>query len=425
MSTTSGISGSLQTKTTMAGKTYFYMVITLHDNKKKWIATGLEIKNNRKKAKQMLRETIYQIEHEAEVEAIQEVEQYIETHNAPIFQSNAPTRDFIPQIVPATITFSNAVREWLEGVEIKVDEITLQGYQLLAKSHILPYFDSLGILLVDVTRQVLQTYINEKYKSGRLDGTGGLSPASIRHHKNIIYQVLTNAVVDGLIPSNPCAHIALPQQQRYESSFYTVEQLNTMLDAIREEPLYPLIKTTSLYGLRRSEVLGLKWNAIDFTNNMFTIKSVVCRQKTIVEKDKTKNKSSYRSFPLFPEIRNLLLELKEQEQVNRQGQGSKYTENIYVFKWSDGKTYKPDYISHKFSQLLEKHGLPHIRFHELRHSCASLLISMGFSLKEVQSWLGHADIQMTANTYGHIDTRQKRAMADKMGAAIASKLAAA
>jgi hypothetical protein len=99
MSTTSGISGSLQTKTTKAGKTYFYIVITLHDNKKKWLATGLEVKNNRKKAEQMLRDTLYKIEHEAETEAIQELEQYIETQNTSISHSNAPTRDFTPQIV--------------------------------------------------------------------------------------------------------------------------------------------------------------------------------------------------------------------------------------------------------------------------------------------------------------------------------------
>jgi integrase len=89
--------------------------------------------------------------------------------------------------------------------------------------------------------------------------------------------------------------------------------------------------------------------------------------------------------------------------------------NDYIFKWNDGRPFSPDFVSQKFSSLLEQHGLPHIRFHELRHSCASVLIAMGFSLKDVQEWLGHSDIKMTANIYSHLDVTRKKNMADKLG----------
>ena len=140
------------------------------------------------------------------------------------------------------------------------------------------------------------------------------------------------------------------------------------------------------------------------------------KQITTVEKYKTKNTASYRSFPLMPEIRELFLDLKQQETTNREIFGDSYAENDYIFKWSDGRPFAPDFVTQKFSKLFKQHGLPHIRFHELRHSCASNLIAMGFGLKDVQEWLGHADIQMTANTYSHLDVTRKQAMAEKLGA---------
>ena len=90
------------------------------------------------------------------------------------------------------------------------------------------------------------------------------------------------------------------------------------------------------------------------------------------------------------------------------------TNDAYVFKWPDGHLYSPDYISERFSNLLKKHNLPHIRFHELRHSCASMLLSMGWSLKDIQEWLGHSDIKMTTNLYSHLDVARKHTIADSL-----------
>ena len=377
------MTGSLQIK-----KDKYYIVLNTYDahgnRKPKWISTGLDVKGNKKRAEKMLRDTLR--EHE-------EREKLIKTD----------------------MLFSDAVRQWLIDSAIRVDAVTLQGYEALAKVHILPYFDDLQIKLVDVDRHVLQKYIDEKYHSGRVDGKGGLSPASLRLHKNVLYQTLTDAVLNGLIMSNPCEYVTLPQMQRYESKFYTSEQLNALLDAIKDEPIYPLIKITAVYGLRRSEVLGLKWDSVDFDAGIITIKHTVSKVSQTVEKDKTKNASSRRSFPLLPEIRKLLLDIKRQENENRKLFGKNYALNDYIFKWDDGRPYSPDFVSYKFDWLLKHYGFPHIRFHELRHSCASVLISMGFNLKDVQEWLGHSDIKMTANIYSHLDVTRKKNMADKLG----------
>lgn len=129
------------------------------------------------------------------------------------------------------------------------------------------------------------------------------------------------------------------------------------------------------YGLHRSEVLELQWQSVDFNENSILIRHTVSVGTKVVEKDKTKNNSSYRAFLLFPEIRELRLRLKDEENKNREFFGNAYIENEYIFKRPNGDTYDPSYITHRFGELLKKYDLPHIRFHDLRHSCASLLLS--------------------------------------------------
>lgn len=376
------MTGSLQIK-----KDKYYIVLNTYDaaghRKQKWISTDLPVKGNKKRAEQMLREQLR-------------------------------TFEVKEKLTKTDMLFSDAIRGWLGDSAIRVDAVTLQGYEALARVHILPYFDAFKIKLIDVDRHVLQEYIDVKYHSGRMDGKGGLSPTSLRLHKNVLYQTLKDAVMNNLILTNPCEFVTLPQMQRYEYHFYNVEQLNALLDAIKDEPIYPLIKVTSVYGLRRSEVLGLKWDSVDFRSNTLTIKHTVSKVSKIVEKDKTKNASSHRAFPLLPEIKMLLLNIKQQERENRKAFGKEYAENDYIFKWDDGHPYSPDFVSGKFNWLLRHYGFPHIRFHELRHSCASMLICSGFSLKDVQEWLGHSDIKMTANIYSHLDVTRKMNIAKSL-----------
>ena len=100
--------------------------------------------------------------------------------------------------------------------------------------------------------------------------------------------------------------------------------------------------------------------------------------------------------------------MKNREKKNKLLFGNEYIKNDYVFKWDNGKPYNPDYITSKFSKTIKKYNLKKIRFHDLRHSCASLLNAQGYTLKDIQEWLGHADIQTTANTYAHLDIERKK-----------------
>lgn len=370
------MTGSLQIK---RGK--YYAVINLVDScgkrKQKWVSTGYEAKNNQRKAEAALRSIL------AEYEKAQLV-----------YEPNLLIADFLDK--------------WLEETKPFIDTVTWDGYRVIVDSHVRPYFEEHKVKVSDASLEDIQAYFDHKATHGRKDGKGGLSPKTLHLHKNVLRLAFKEAMRHRLISTNPCELVRLPKLEKREYEWYNAKEIAVLFDAIKDEPLYPLIKTTVMYGLRRSEVLGLQWKSVDFDADSILIRHTVSMATKVVEKDKTKNESSYRSFPLFPEIKELLLHLKKEEQKNREFFGNTYTENDYIFKWADGRVYSPTYVSHKFNDLLVKYDLPHIRFHDLRHSCASLLLTEGCSLKDVQDWMGHADIKMTGNVYGHLDLSRKR-----------------
>ena len=385
------MTGSLQIKNNK-----YYLVLNTYENgkrKPKWIATELAAKGNKTRAQKLLRDTIKEYEQAEEARAEQEA-----------------NRSLMP--------FTEAIRLWYEDkisdFEHPIDEVTKQGYDTLMKNHVYPYFREKGFRLCEITKDNLQEFINEKAKTGKLNGKGGLAPRSLKLIKNIVNQTLQFCVAEGMIPSNPCPFVKLPACQRYEAKFYTKSQIDELLEKIKSEPLYPLIRLTALYGLRRSEALGLCWDCVNFEAETITIRRTVSKVTTVVAKDKTKNNSSRRSFPMTPDIKQLLLELQTQQEKDKKFFGKEYHDCDYVFRWPDGRPFSPDYVSDKFPRLLKANNMPKIRFHELRHSAASNLLSMGFSLKDVQEWLGHSDIKTTANIYGHLDAKRKKSMAEAL-----------
>ena len=385
------MTGSLQIKNNK-----YYLVLNTYENgkrKPKWIATELAAKGNKTRAQKLLRDTLKEYEQAEEARAEQEA-----------------NRSLMP--------FTEAIRLWYEDkisdFEHPIDEVTKQGYDTLMKNHVYPYFRKKGFRLCEITKDNLQEYISEKAKNGKLNGKGGLAPRSLKLIKNIVNQTLQFCVADGMIPSNPCQFVKLPACQRYEAKFYTKSQIDELLEKIKSEPLYPLIRLTALYGLRRSEALGLCWDCVNFEAETITIRRTISKVTTVVAKDKTKNNSSRRSFPMTPDIKQLLLELQTQQEKDKKFFGKEYHDCDYVFRWPDGRPFSPDYVSDKFPRLLKANNMPKIRFHELRHSAASNLLSMGFSLKDVQEWLGHSDIKTTANIYGHLDAKRKKSMAEAL-----------
>ena len=381
------MTGSLQIK---RGKYYAVLNLTDRDGhrRQKWVYTGYEVKNNQRKAEAALRDIIHEYEK-------------------------------INLVYEPDILLSDFLNQWLVEVKPFIDEVTWDGYKIIVDSHVRPYFEEHKVKLVDADLDCIQRYFDYKATHGRKDGRGGLAPKTLRLHKNVLQLAFKEAMRHRLISTNPCELVRLPKLERREYEWYNSDEIITMLDALKGEPLYPLIKTTVMYGLRRSEVLGLQWQSVDFNVDSILIRHTVSVGTKVVEKDKTKNNSSYRAFPLFPEIRELLLRLKDEENKNREFFGNAYIENDYIFKRPNGDTYDPSYITHRFGELLKKYDLPHIRFHDLRHSCASLLLSKGCTLKDVQDWMGHADMKMTCNIYGHLDLTRKKVTSEAIRESLA------
>lgn len=369
---------------------FFYAVISYKDNgkyKQKWISLGLPVKNNRRKAEAML-ESI-----KAEFER----------------SYSTPSGDEL---------FVNYIKRWLYEKKPQVELSTWEGYQIYAERHIIPYFEPLKLKLREVKPQHIKDYYNFKFASGRLDGkSGGLSIASLKKHGIVLKEVLGEAVVAGHIERNPALGVKLPGKDipQRERTFLTSEAAQKLLVAFDGHPLQGLVYVTLYYGLRRSEALGLRWSAVDFESNTLTINHTVVKNRTIERKNKVKTEASMHTYALIDDVRNILLRQKKSQTENKLKFGKYYKNSDYIFTWDDGTLFRPDYVTRGFQNVLKRHGLPMMRFHDLRHSTASILHDdKGWDIAEVKDWLRHSTVATTANVYVHSSKSQEKRMAESL-----------
>lgn len=364
----------------------YYAVINYKEGtnyKQKWIALGIPAKNNKRRAEAMLDE----IKREYE-------ERY-----------STPAGDMM---------FVTYARQWLEKKKTCTELSTWEGYQIYVERHIVPYFEPLKLSLRDIKPQHIMDYYHYKYTAGRLDGKeGGLSIPSIKKHATVIKEIFGEALIAEYIIRNPATGVKLPAKDvsTKDKVFLNSDKANEVLAAFDGHQLQALVYTTLYYGLRRSEALGLRWSAVDFKNNTLTINHTVVKNRTIVQKDSTKTQSSHHTYMLIDDVREVLLKQKEKQERNKIEYGSAYHQSDYIFTWEDGTLFRPDYITRGFQRVLKAHGFPAMRFHDLRHSTASILYDKGWGLKDIQMWLRHSSIDVTGDIYTHIadDRRSKMA----------------
>jgi integrase len=224
-----------------------------------------------------------------------------------------------------------------------------------------------------------------------------------------------------LIVSNPADKVELPRINKFVGSFYSEEEISRLFEAVRGTKIELAVHFAVFYGMRGSEVCGLKWDNIDFCNNCFTVADTVCQtyldgQTVLIQKSRPKNQSSNRTYPLAPQHREMLERLQAQQKANQRACGRSYCKDYLAYVYVDemGTLISANYISQRFHDVLQNHGLRRIRFHDLRHTCASLLLANGVSMKEIQDWLGHSDFSTTANIYAHLDFGRKLSSAQTM-----------
>ena len=212
-----------------------------------------------------------------------------------------------------------------------------------------------------------------------------------------------------------------PKEVRKRETIGHWEQMLTLFQKLQGDPYEYIYKLTAIYGLRRSEVCGLRWSAINFENDTITLDHAVVQcevdgKRVLVTKDKMKNQSSMRTLPLLPAVKDILLNLKREQQERAEKYGQYYNRlyRDYVCVDEVGKLIRPDTLTTHFKSFLVRNNLPVIRFHELRHSCASILIASGVSMKAVQEWLGHSTFSTTADIYSHLNFSSKLGIADTL-----------
>lgn len=314
-------------------------------------------------------------------------------------------------------TFTEYLDTWLDSVRPAVALTTYKGYQKNVR-RIKRYFEPLKLRLGEVKPIHIQDFY--EYLS-----EDGLCANSIIHIHATIRKALQHAVKTELIDSNPADKTDRPRIQKYQASFYNKDELDKLFEVFKGDRMELCVHIAAYYGLRRSEVIGLRWEAVNFENKTITINHKIVNdyrdgKEVIIAEDKLKNQSSNRTLPLIPHIEELLLKEKEKQQyysdLLMKGYNHSYDE--YICRDNTGELITPNYVTDHFRFMINKHRLKPLRFHDLRHSCASLLLANGISMKQIQEWLGHSTYNVTANFYSHLEYNSKIASADAISKAL-------
>lgn len=282
--------------------------------------------------------------------------------------------------------------DWQLSRKLYLRQSTFESEYIYFTRHIIPYFAAAAPELTDISPVNVNNYVKLKLKTH--------SHETVKKHLHLIKQSLNEAVLLGYLKYNPASPVRLPRTKKTVSAryvFLTAQEAQLMLDALSDTDIYLHVALALYYGLRRSEVLGLKWNAIDFKRNTLTVQHTVVKNLTINAADMTKTETSCRTFQIFPELLPFLYHLKRTNALM----------SDYLFCRADGTVMRPDTLTRKFQRELLKHNFPKMRFHDLRHSTASILFDRGWSLEDVKNWLGHSDIETTSNIYLHYGRTRK------------------
>ena len=357
--------------------------------KTKWIALGLPEKGNKRKAEAELARL------RAEFEPPKEVGD-----------------------LSSDMLFTDYLLEWLEIAKGRLAVATYSSYAAMIKKPVGPYFRQRNLTLRELEARHLQMFYSEMLRK--------VKPNTVIHYHAIIHSALKYAVKTDMLVQNVADKVDRPKKNSFQPVFLSAEEMQKMFEALRGTKLELPVLVAAFYGFRRGEVLGLKWDAIDFERGTISVIRTVTTitidgKQTEIEQQSAKTKSSLRTLPLIGSFREYFLQVKEAEELNKQVCGNCYNHEYDGFVFVDelGERMRANYLTSAFPKFLEDHGLRRMRFHDLRHSCASLLLANGVPLKHIQEWLGHSDFTTTANIYAHLDYKSKITSAQAMETGLA------
>ncbi|GHP00735.1 site-specific integrase [Reticulibacter mediterranei] len=302
------------------------------------------------------------------------------------------------------------LQQWLASQMTMLRARTLERYTQLVNRHLLPVLGQLS--LQQLTPQHLLTLYTQKTQEG-------LSPSTVNLLHTVLHRALKDAVRWNLLSTNVCDTVPPPKRARHEIRPLTIEQIQQFITAMHGHPLEPLFLLAITSGMRRGELLALHWSDLDLASGMLQVRRIFSRVpgNQYCEAE-PKTAKSRRSIVLTTVAKEALQQLRSHQDTWKQVVGSAWQEQGLVFCRKDGKPLSPTFVIDQFKALLKQAGLPTIRFHDLRHSTASMLLALGVHPKVVQELLGHTTISITMDIYSHVLPSMQRDAMTQMNAVL-------
>ena len=333
----------------------------------------------------------------------------------------SPIKEVDPCLDNSPVLFTDFITDWLKMMKSRVEITTYTSYERAIVHKIVPYFEPLHYTLQDMEQH--PKYIQDFYQH-ELDR--GLTANTVIHYHANIRKCLQYAFQIGMIRSNPADRVERPRKEKFKSEIYSGEELEQLFKVIQGDPSEFGVIMAAFYGLRRSEIVGLKWDAIDFENKKISIQHTVVTAKvngtvTEIARDKTKTKSSCRTLPLIPACEQMLNKMKKEQEQNRKVCGKSYCTDYldYIYVDPMGKRIRPDFLSQHFPDFLVAHQMKRIRFHDLRHIFATMSLEHGMDVKTLSAIIGHVSAKTTLNIYTHITNEMQENAAASIDRGIA------
>lgn len=317
-----------------------------------------------------------------------------------------------------TVTVQEWIFEFLQ--EYKKNELkitTFNSYMGMYRKHI-NGSEVGGEKLNKITTEILQKYYNEKIESG-------YSSKTVREIETIINSALNMAMKLRMISENPNLYTTIPKKIRYEAKVLQKEEVKRMIIEAKEDELYPIVITAVYTGMRKGEIMALKWENVDFKGRRIFVRNSLCRiedeqpdefghRHTRYEVLEPKTKKSIRTIPMVNEVYQALIKQRIRQDAEKEKYKDIYMDQGFVFADPMGNYLPQRPFMDKYHKFLHTYGITDIRFHDLRHTFSSLLIESDVSMKVVQELLGHSTITTSMDIYTHISEQKKEQALDKL-----------
>jgi integrase len=356
------------------------------------------------------------------------------------------TRDRVHKgtaVVPASILLSRYLDGWLKGVEPKLGATTFASYKMHVKLHIVP---ALGHhRLQAITGDMVNGFYADLLKEGRKrtckdeekdkarshkkssapkePAPAGLSPNTVRRIAATLHRAFRDAVKAHILPHNPVSDAELPKVTAgaRDRQVWTIPELATFLQSVRSDPMYPLFCLAARTGMRRGELVGIRWSDLDLNKASLSVRRALVVVEGKVREGDPKTRKSRRSIPLDAETVAALRSHRKAQAAERLAFAGAAADTGYVFTQEDGQPLHPDYVGRCFESASKRAGMTRIRLHDLRHTFASLMLANGVPMKVVSERLGHSTVAFTMEVYQHVMPGMQEDATDRFAALLAAQ----